>query len=839
MLSAYITQYSQLNKCCKGYFMKSFSLSYPSIQELDKNTIKYLLLKSTYDHRKKKQLTYSRNVGSTIFVYNGEPFIPSPAASLELESKNGHSERMSLREAINTAIEKGWEPFKGLSKITTPFFSIKNIKDDEKLKAALQKLEAIHIFTERKPCDYRQFGDPDDPEDKGCVSYLEELKHELNFNNEKIKVYSHFSENVSKEKATYALKEEFRNLDFFFDLHKLLPKLNNIPKQIDDYLENKDLISSKKDASILNALEKEIEIMQNEKSSLNHHLNLYNEQCQTIKIKSPKNAFDKLFIGIFEKYKKILTISEDIDEKINKQRETILSLKQAGIFTLGELIPGQEKFEEKINELHLRLKETRQKINVLEKLLLNETPPETNSIADFFKLPLNEAHPLAEFIAEIDKDFFEDKITELEDSIQNISNELNDLKDPNVLDELNELKELLDELNRPDEPDAPNNQKQHPPISNQNIIAIINKEKFAQENQLNELKQQIKIHYDIKYLNLIADKIQEKINELEKFSDEESSLADVLVLKKFLLKTEKEISLMDNLLAQNKKELPLHDSNEESILFIKLKIDLLVKTSSKLAKQMFYERVEKLSLKHDEVQQQIEGFLKPAGNIYPSLMDLIKNIERMKIKEESLKAVLAQYEIELELSDSDELVMSNIQQKIINQTQVLVTLERKNAFYIKINDFELRTNETQQQILKFSPNNLSLPPLSILKKDIKQIQKELAAFSEFCEGRLNLSANNKAVLLNIKKEIDEQIKAIPNLEQQEKFYAKQSVSSNLAKDLRKNQQLLIEKSSDPIDLSSIAKKQPEFLLWKKIASPSIKQSAPPEKPPHKKPKKSP
>lgn len=739
--------------------MKNHPLPYQSIQDLEKNTIKYLILKSNYKYRKDHtDVTFKRDVASTLFTYNGEFFGPIARPSLAINSKSGHSERVSLVRAINAAIEVRWKMFQGLTPIIEDIPSIEQIVGNTDLLTALRQLDEIHIFTERKSCDFSQnlFGDPNEPEDNGCVVYLKTLELALNFNNEQIKLYNHFNSNVDNIKvAAPTLKKEFDKMGLFFDMDTLLSSLNETQEQIDNYLKNKILTFSKNDAPALGLLEETIKEVQKEKNVLDYYINRNIEEIKNLKLSEGEKRLE------LSKYDKILTLGSKVDKETKKQIETILALKQTDIFTLEKPTPQQEKFKEKSNALLSRLKEIQKEINSLEKSLFEEMLKKMNSMAEFLNLSHDEIqqkiHPLAEFIDEIEKDFFEDKIIKLEGSIQDISNELNNLKDPDALNELNklnkandlnellnELKELLNELNefneldKSDEPNAPNDQKQYLPTSNEIFINIIKKEKVVQENQLNGLKQQIKIHYEIEYLNLIADKIQEKINNLEKLPNDESSLKEILASKNFLLKAKKEIGLTDNLLTQNKKELPLYNSNKNSLPLIKLKINQLVETSSKLAKQAFHERMKNLSSKCDETQRQIDEFLKPTSNIYSSPINLKEDIERIEIEIKALSKILEQYRIELDLSVNDELTISNLQQKIINQTQVLTNLEQK--------------------------------------------------------------------------------------------YAKQSVSPNLAKDLQQQKQL-IEKLSEPIDLSKLGQKQPEFLPWKKRTASSIKQSAPDTKQP--------
>lgn len=169
-------------------------LPYDSIQGLDENTVKYALLASNYNYRRERSVAFQQDVGSTLFTCKGCPnFGPLTANSLG-GTKRNHSERVSLLSAINTAIANKWGPFENLSPIKGNSLSIEQINANKGLLNALQQLDGIYIFTERKNCDYSKKPDSKEPSDNGCAVYLRNLDEILG--GDKLNLYSHFSTNV-------------------------------------------------------------------------------------------------------------------------------------------------------------------------------------------------------------------------------------------------------------------------------------------------------------------------------------------------------------------------------------------------------------------------------------------------------------------------------------------------------------------------------------------------------------------------------------------------------------------------------------------------------------------
>lgn len=163
------------------------------ITELDKNSIKYLLIRSNYVFRKDlldsiptqaaKDATFQGNIGSALFVYDGKFFGPFPAASRGRHfGFEGHSERESLLGLINEAITEGLKPFENLPRLLA--LPIKKTEETEyaNLINLLEKLDEIHILSERKSCDYRENPAYKSAADKGRAPYLEQLDIDLGNN---------------------------------------------------------------------------------------------------------------------------------------------------------------------------------------------------------------------------------------------------------------------------------------------------------------------------------------------------------------------------------------------------------------------------------------------------------------------------------------------------------------------------------------------------------------------------------------------------------------------------------------------------------------------------------
>lgn len=195
--------------------MKTTTILPESIDSLDKNSIAYSLMYANYKFRKdlmstpasQKNSPFKADVGSTLFIYQGESSLPR--ADISKGTLPTHSERTSLVAAVNASLGK-WGPFKSLSP-SLRFNSAAELEKNTSVMEALKQLDEIHILSERTPCNFSK--DPKDG-DLGCEVYLDQLNGKLGGN--KINSYSYLEKFTPKENAIKLLEEKFNALDKHF-----------------------------------------------------------------------------------------------------------------------------------------------------------------------------------------------------------------------------------------------------------------------------------------------------------------------------------------------------------------------------------------------------------------------------------------------------------------------------------------------------------------------------------------------------------------------------------------------------------------------------------------------
>lgn len=748
--------------------MKNYPLPYHMIKTLDKNTIKYLLLESNYNLRKKEgHNNFGKNVSSTIFTCKGyDNFGPVSEISTKSEktetNNNYHSERKSLLKAINEAIDKKWGPFAALTTISTDHLSIDAIKSNQDLLTALQQLDEIHIFTERKPCDFEDNKAFEDSDDKGCAVYLKDLN--LSLKNDKINVYSHFQGNLNNNIAVYALKEEFYNLDFYFELDELILKLKNTQNQIHDYNRNKDLIFSEKDAYALNALEKELAAIQNEANLLNRDLNPYKERH--IKIEKeieiereknlPENPYNEHSSHIISKYK-IFDISADISKKIKNQTNILLLLEQTGMHTLQMETPQQKLFEDVINKLYSKLKATQQEIAELEKLPYDEPQQKTTP---FKKIP----SPIQDQIKDkLPESLFNEKkqvISALEDLLNDnsFSSRLFKLK--------SSIQEILNTIAVQDS-SLPNNYE--------GFIIIIKREITEQENKTNALERQVGIYQEIKQLTLMADEIQEKINNLSKLQFDDHIPIQALGLKFSIQEIRERKIYIENLLVQNRTNSNLFISNKNSMALTTSMINKQIEIIPKLATQIkFYENIKDFNFKLNKMKNEInESSSLPYNNSPPAaILQLERDI--LEISNQIKKANDISREIQIDSNFSH-----GNKELIAQQMEEIQKLDQQTKIYRQINELFPMLEKTKQQITELSRianNNDSFSTkLSEIEEHVTDIKLKKNRLSSIFHEYLtwpkfsSLSDINKKAINDISRLINQQNKEIQKLKQPTKI----------------------------------------------------------------------
>lgn len=358
---------------------------YNSIQGLKKGSTEYLLLKANYKFRENNQkITFYLDVGSTILIHGGKHFEPCSESSGGVKGDlTQHSERRSLAKAIAEAIKKDWGPFqnKNIPPITSDSLSIEDIEKHPGLLEALKELDAIHIFSERKSCNYSN--------NRGCAPYLDELNTILE--NNKINLYSHLENNlITNDVAAPIIEKAFYKMYLFLKAEELIFALDNAQKEIEP-LENKSSDFSDNDASITTTQIGEFLRINKEIGGLYSYI-----AKNSSNLGKPDDNYDEMMTDALRKTNEKITV---LDEHI-KLFQIIQQNNQQSL---------KLQFDNKFNTLLSKLNKAQQKINDFSDLLNNNSFPLTDqskSLKEGFSL-----------------------LPKLEQDIQQIKNERKELRD--------------------------------------------------------------------------------------------------------------------------------------------------------------------------------------------------------------------------------------------------------------------------------------------------------------------------------------------------------------------------------------------------------------------------
>lgn len=465
-------------------------------------------------------------------------------------------------------------------------------------------------------------------------------------------------------------------------------------------------------------------------------------------------------------YNKIMNdILKKTDEQIN---EINILDKRIKLFQSAQQ-DYQQSLKLQFNTSISKLNQTQQKINNLSNLLNN------NSLT----------------LAELSKSLKESSslLSELEQAIQQIKNEN---KESRKLFEKNKI-----ELNLPDN----------------NIISIENVEQkiHIQENTLSKLGKLTNFYVKADELILHLNEMQETVKLLKPLDD---SFTIDMLSKIDIQQIQEKIKILDDFVKENKAELNLSVSDNTLINDINQKINEQKNFLLKLKAQT---DLNELNSELNTTQQQIFELSNLSNNDLFPVIILEKDIEQIQTKIKKLDSFIKENKTELILSDSDNTLINDINQKINAQIKIIPILELKAEFYAnnnsisidnidkkinqqiktfretneqiyvmpnlkkqaefygEINDLISELNNTQQQIIELSKSsNDNFFPTMILESHIEQIQAKRKTLDDFIrknKAELNLSDNDDVIISSLDQNINRQIKTLSLLELKTEFHA--------------------------------------------------------------------
>jgi ATP-dependent 26S proteasome regulatory subunit len=521
---------------------------------------------------------------------------------------------------------------------------------------------------------------------------------------------------------------------------------------------NLEFVSKKEIQFLIDTFE-EIIILETEKqANLNKQKNIKQIEEQISSLKQKINTYIDLLkkqkIDILNKNKEIEILKKNIEE----QNGQFLALEQQ-----EELIQTQEQ---KINFLILELKTSNQKIN-------------------------------------------EDKILQEAEKLEFQK----DLK--NKIEQLNVLKNKLESSQRNIDRLAETQEEQQKIIKNKNEkiktleIVVENNNK-----QIFDLKEEIKkitenLENKIKKNKLLSEN-QQKISNIEisSLKKDISELRDKLILKEFVLESNKEqitnlfqqleeknneISEMQNLNSLEKQKLQDDiEDNKKQLKKIKNNLDIAQSTITEL-RQTIKEQKNIIEQKQNKIEN-LEQNIKIKENIINSLNDQIIKVEqeiknkKEQIEENKLLSTQEKQKLQNQINEKEKLIL-DLKSQLYSKENFLIQAQEE------INILRNQLQEQKDEIIFIK--NLNEEEKNELKNDIKKQTKYL----DILENDLDIAYKN---IDKLKQTVEEQTDIINNKQKQifileKDIEQKESSIENLSKKIENLEQDINSKTKELIE----------------------------------------